>query len=129
MAANIGSFGQGFAETSRERFLPVQDYPPELDNRNRANRYCFRALSDGVVDLCHRLRENFRKLYMMGFSDPRKVLFAMKAGLTLALVSLVSFIYDPVEELSRHSVWATLTVVLVFEFSVGTSYMHSEKKE
>ncbi|XP_028768190.1 aluminum-activated malate transporter 4-like [Neltuma alba] len=59
----------------------------------------------------------------MGHSDPRKVLFAMKAGLSLALVSLAVYIQDhsPFNKLTRYSVWAILTVVVVFEFSVGAT--------
>ncbi|KAK7407563.1 hypothetical protein VNO78_09516 [Psophocarpus tetragonolobus] len=56
----------------------------------------------------------------MAWSDPRKVAFAAKVGLALSLVSL--FIYVKEEQLSKFSIWAVLTVVLIFEFSVGATF-------
>ncbi|KAJ1389441.1 Aluminum-activated malate transporter [Sesbania bispinosa] len=113
MAARTGSLRQIFTERSKERLLSRKDFP-EMNGNGRHV-----ALSDRVARFCDSVSKFFRGLREMGRSDPRKVVFAMKAGLSLALVSL--FIYIKEEQLNKYSIWAILTVVVVFEFSVGAT--------
>lgn len=55
----------------------------------------------------------------LGTSDPRKIIFSAKMGLALTLTSILIFFKIPGLELSSHYLWAILTVVVIFEFSIG----------
>ncbi|EAZ00457.1 hypothetical protein OsI_22477 [Oryza sativa Indica Group] len=57
------------------------------------------------------------ELWALARADPRKAVFAAKVGLALALISLLVFVREP-RDIVSHSVWAILTVVVVFEFSI-----------
>lgn len=64
----------------------------------------------------------FRKMvWKIGEDDPRKTMYGIKVGIALALVSLFYYarpLYDGIG--GRNVVWAIMTVVLVFEQTVGT---------
>lgn len=64
--------------------------------------------------------QNVKKI---GEEDPRKLVHSMKVGLAIALVSLFYY-FEPLfdyEGFGVSSMWAVLTVVVVFEFSVGAT--------
>ncbi|KAK8714949.1 hypothetical protein V6N13_042293 [Hibiscus sabdariffa] len=82
---------------------------------------CFRSCCDSVGNLWNGLQELTVKLYEMGRSDPRKIFFAIKTGLTLTSVSLLMLFKETLKASSQYSIWAILTVVLIFEFSVGAT--------
>ena len=124
MAAKIGSFRHSFAERSKERLLSRKGYSDFGFNSSEAGDEhvkcgCFRRFSDGFNNFCNNFQDTFTKLYQMGRSDPRKAIFATKMGMSLALVSLLIFFKEPLKSASQYSIWAILTVVVVFEFSVG----------
>ncbi|KAI4311520.1 hypothetical protein MLD38_036406 [Melastoma candidum] len=114
----IGAFRHSFADRSKERLLSRKSADEESCYDGEAAGGClpraFSKASDGFVQFRNRVYEVVGVLWEMGRSDPRKVVFAAKMGLALALVSLVMEFLD-----SQYSIWAILTVVVVFEFSVG----------
>ncbi|GMP25169.1 hypothetical protein CsSME_00002162 [Camellia sinensis var. sinensis] len=120
MAANFGSLKHSFAERSKERLLSRKDYL-ELGFGRSEDRSDVRSLRDKLDNLCVNVRITATKAYEMGHSDPRKIIFAAKMGLSLAFVSILIFFKEPLSYMSQYSIWAILTVVVVFEFSIGAT--------
>ncbi|KAK7271261.1 hypothetical protein RJT34_27007 [Clitoria ternatea] len=127
----LGSFRHSFAE-KKERLLSMKGYSqigialPESDEEDHApgtrRRCCsYRAFSDGVVGAWKTAKRVAGRAWDMGRSDPRKIIFSAKMGLALILISLLIFLKKPFPDVGRYSVWAILTVVVVFEFSIGAT--------
>jgi len=123
LTAPVGSFRHSFLEKSKERLLSKKDLIGLHDEVSEPSepRSFLDALSDRVVSFHNRSKDFAYKLYQMGRNDRRKVVFAIKAGLSLAIVSLVIYVEE--EQFSKYSIWAILTVVVVFEFSIGIPYI------
>lgn len=92
-----GNMGSG-PEQSREGLLSRKRYSGFGFNESR-RRFC------GICNLWH--------------SDRRKLFFAVKMGMALAICSFLIFLKEPLHAASKFYVWAILTVVVVFEYSVG----------
>ncbi|KAF0932506.1 hypothetical protein E2562_010402 [Oryza meyeriana var. granulata] len=60
------------------------------------------------------------EMWAFARKDPRKPVFAAKVATALALITLLVFLREPTD-IANHSVWAILTVVVVFEFSIGAT--------
>ncbi|KAF3431825.1 hypothetical protein FNV43_RR26561 [Rhamnella rubrinervis] len=126
MAATVGSPRHSFAERGKERLLSKKGYSDfglnsSDDGAGAVKFRCFQSMSDGFTNFRDGFQDLFVKLYEMGQSDPRKVFFAVKMGLSLAVVSLVIFLKEPLKDVNQYSIWAILTVVVVFEFSIGAT--------
>lgn len=125
MAARVGSFRHSLLQKSKEKLLSRKGYSElglgssDGDEDDRVKCECFHSLSDKIIKFSIDFRDTATKFYEMGRSDPRKVYFAAKMGLALAIVSLLIFFKEPLKTASQYSIWAILTVVVVFEFSVG----------
>ncbi|XP_052115202.1 aluminum-activated malate transporter 9 [Arachis duranensis] len=129
-----GSFRQSLAE-KKERLLSMKSdgysqlgipMPMEEEEEYSAKRCCcsypwYRGFSDGTVKCWKSMKRVAVKAWEMGRSDPRNVIFSAKMGLALALISLLIFFKEPFQDISRYSVWAIMTVVVVFEFSIGAT--------
>lgn len=126
MAAKVGSFRHSFIEKSKERLLSRKGYSEfGLNCSDGVDEpvkcLCFRWRTDAIVNCRNRLRDTVVQLYEMAWSDPRKVYFAAKMGLSLAIVTLFIFLRkDPLRNFSAYLIWGNITVVVVFEFSIGT---------
>ncbi|KAL2527610.1 Aluminum-activated malate transporter 9 [Abeliophyllum distichum] len=126
MAANFGSLRQSFAERGKERLLSRKyNSDIELDASYNRHEGClhwmFRLVQEKFAKLSSNVQETATKAYKMGRSDPRKVVFAAKVGSALSLVSILIFFKEPLPYIGKHSIWAILTVVVVFEFSIGAT--------
>ena len=122
MAAKLGSFRYSFAEKrERDKLLHSKGYSslgiPFLEHPSHEQQpNCFASFTTNGWNA---FRQFISKSIEMGKSDPSKVIYSAKMGLALTLLSFLIFLKKPFEELGKYSVWAILTVVVVFEFSVG----------
>lgn len=60
-----------------------------------------------------------RQTKKIGQDDPRRVIHSLKVGLALTLVSLFYYFQPLYKSFGVSAMWAVMTVVVVFEFSVG----------
>ncbi|KAJ7952232.1 Aluminum-activated malate transporter like [Quillaja saponaria] len=54
--------------------------------------------------------------------DSSRVIFSLKVGLAVLLVSLLVLVQAPYEIFGTNVIWAILTVILVFEYTVGATF-------
>ncbi|KAK6926132.1 Aluminum-activated malate transporter [Dillenia turbinata] len=127
MADRMRSFRQSLIEKTRQRLFHEKGYSElgvDASERNDGGTEfrCFHSCHDKLGMLWSGVRTAAVKAYEMGRNDPRKAIFAAKMGLALALVSILIFFKEPLQDMSQYSIWAILTVVVVFEFSIGATF-------
>lgn len=98
---------------------------PLLEPYPRSGRGClprcckrFRASLNSTAA---RFRSVFTTVWNSAKSDPKKALHAFKMALALVLAFLLVLLEAPYEQLGSHAIWAIMTVVIVFEFSIGAT--------
>lgn len=59
------------------------------------------------------------KAWDLGVAEPKKAIHALKVGLALSIVSLFYYMRSLYESVGGNAMWAVMTVVVVFESTVG----------
>ncbi|KAG4980016.1 hypothetical protein AAZX31_12G089900 [Glycine max] len=67
-----------------------------------------------VLSICRLTKE-------IAQDDPRKVIHSLKVGLAISLVSLFYYYQPLYENFGLSAMWAVMTVVVVFEYTVGAT--------
>ncbi|KAH7668470.1 Aluminum-activated malate transporter protein [Dioscorea alata] len=62
-----------------------------------------------------------KKVWKIGVDDPRKAMHGIKVGLALSLVSLFYYTRPLYDGVGGTAMWAIMTVVVIFDYSVGGS--------
>ncbi|XP_071692334.1 aluminum-activated malate transporter 14-like [Rutidosis leptorrhynchoides] len=62
-----------------------------------------------------------QKIWKVGRDDPRRVIHALKVGLSLTLVSLLYLVEPLFKGVGVNAIWAVMTVVVVLEFTAGAT--------
>lgn len=63
----------------------------------------------------------FQRAWRIGVNEPKKFMHCVKVGLALSLVSLFYYMRPLYEGVGGNAMWAIMTVVVVFEYTVGRS--------
>ncbi|KAF3431826.1 hypothetical protein FNV43_RR26562 [Rhamnella rubrinervis] len=116
---SLGNYN--FAEKSKEKLLNSGSFNGDGDDDElEGNKYlCFTSM----INFWKYLVDFGGKAWEMGRSDPRKFIFGVKMGLALAVVSLLMFWKKSYHDVDQYSIWAILTVIVMFEFSIGATFI------
>ncbi|KAK8515695.1 hypothetical protein V6N13_139336 [Hibiscus sabdariffa] len=94
------------------------DQAKQEQGRLSRGRSWIETFRDNVNARALEFVSNVRKL---GRDDPRRVFHSLKVGLALTMVSLLYFCQPLYNSFGVSAMWAVITVVFVFEFSVGAT--------
>ncbi|XP_071703775.1 aluminum-activated malate transporter 10-like [Rutidosis leptorrhynchoides] len=61
----------------------------------------------------------FKKAWALGIDEPRKFFHCLKVGVALMVVSLFYYMRPLYDGVGGSAIWAVMTVVVVFEYTVG----------
>lgn len=75
------------------------------------------------VNIWYRIAETGSKAKKIGEDDPRRIIHSCKVGLAITIVSLFYYFNPLYDGFGVSAMWAVLTVVVVFEFSVGMHFL------
>ena len=83
------------------------------EDENKERRQCRGGGASTSILCCER-----------GEVEWRRVAYSVKVALALTLVSLSVLLREVSERIGNNALWAILTVVVVFEFTIGTFNRH-----
>lgn len=89
---------------------------PDGTSRVLVKRGKFRDILWGFV---LRIWNFLDKAWQLGKKEPKKVIHGFKVGLALSLVSLFYYLRPLYDDVGGNAMWAVMTVVVVFEYTVG----------
>ncbi|KAK4607203.1 hypothetical protein RGQ29_001145 [Quercus rubra] len=89
---------------------------PSIENAGPFTRACgwHKLLPNKIVKMA-------KKIKKLGQDDPRRIIHSLKVGLALTLVSTFYYIQPLYDRIGENSIRVVITVILVFEFSVGAT--------
>ncbi|KGN66580.1 hypothetical protein Csa_007358 [Cucumis sativus] len=79
---------------------------------------CFKGKACNVEEKVVELVNNTKKV---GKDDPRRIVHSLKLGLAATMVSSFYYFEPLYDSFGASSIWAIITVIVVFEFSVGAT--------
>lgn len=83
------------------------------------SNFLFGDLKLFIVGLAFKVCKFSQKAWDLGVEDPRKVIHCLKVGMALTVVSIFYYTRPLYEGVGGNAMWAILTVVVVFENTVG----------
>ncbi|KAI6707782.1 hypothetical protein NL676_010744 [Syzygium grande] len=102
-------------ESSRVVFEKKHSSPRTKDQRGR-------GLVGGLVA---RVQKFLEKAWALAVLEPKKVILGIKVGIALSLVSLFYCMRPLYDGVGGNAMWAVMTVVVVFEHTVGATLCKS----
>ncbi|XXG62530.1 hypothetical protein AAC387_Pa05g0869 [Persea americana] len=82
---------------------------------------CLQRVDDLVAQLVENVSGVPKKVKKIGKDDPRRIFHSLKVGLALTLVSIFYYLRPLYDGFGVNAMWAVLTVVVVFEYTVGAT--------
>ena len=69
--------------------------------------------------ILEQIAKSMRNIWRIGADDPAKAVHCLKVGLALLLVSIFYYMRPLYDGVGGNAMWAIITVVVVFESTVG----------
>ncbi|PKI40471.1 hypothetical protein CRG98_039107 [Punica granatum] len=106
------------AEGTSKALVPE---PPRLISRVWAGIKCVLLLGWAILAAAKFLE----RAWKMGVAEPKKLIHGLKVGMALSMVSLFYYMRPLYEGVGGNAMWAVMTVVVVFEYTVGATLSKS----
>lgn len=101
----------------------------DIESTNQVNKAGFLSRLGGFfkampMKFKSKVMNATKSVKKIGKDDPRRVIHSLKVGVALTVVSLFYYSRPLYNGFGDAGIWAVLTVVVVFEFTVGESSYH-----